>query len=66
MEVNVFFFPGYMRRWKEEGGFRGTLGFSGNVFFHCGEGREGFTGGNFLYKFIMGWGRGCTGGKSAP
>jgi hypothetical protein len=33
MEVNVFFFLGYMRRWKEEGGFRGTLGFSGNVFF---------------------------------
>ncbi|CAM6011152.1 unnamed protein product, partial [Sphagnum balticum] len=24
--------------------------------------REGFTRGNFLYKFIMGRGKGCTGG----
>ncbi len=32
MEVNVFFSPRYMKRWKEEGE-RGTLGFSRNVFF---------------------------------
>jgi hypothetical protein len=41
--------------WKEEGG-------KGYTFFHCGEAREGFTGGNFFYKFIMGRGKGCTGG----
>ncbi len=27
-----FFFPRYMKRWKEEGE-KGTLGFFGNVFF---------------------------------
>jgi len=32
VEVNVSFFPRYMKRWKEEGE-KGTLGFSGNVFF---------------------------------
>ncbi len=40
MEVNVFFFPRYMKRWKEEGG-KGVHFYSGNVFFHCGEAREG-------------------------
>ncbi len=32
MEVNVFFFPRYMKRWKEEGG-KGVHFYSGNVFF---------------------------------
>ncbi len=30
-----------MKRWKEEGGKGVHLRFSGNVFFHCGEAREG-------------------------
>ncbi len=59
VEVNVFFSPRYMKRWKEEGG-EGYIGFFWKCFFHCGEGREGFTGGNFFYKFIVGWGKGCT------
>ncbi len=59
MEVNVFFSPRYMKRWKEEGG-KGYIGFFRKCFFHCGEGREGFTGGNFFYKFIVGRGKGCT------
>jgi len=53
VEVNVFFSPIYMKRWKEEGG-KGLIGFRVKCFFHCGEGREGFSGGNFFYKFIMG------------
>jgi len=54
-----------MKRWQEEGR-KGYIGFFWKCFFHCGEGREGFTGGNFFYKFIMGRGKGCTGGKGAP
>ncbi len=40
MEVNVFFFLRYMKRWKEEGG-KGYIGFFWKCFFHCGEGKEG-------------------------
>ncbi len=47
MEVNVFFFPKYMKRWKEEGG-KGLIGFFWKCFFHCGVAREGFTKGFFL------------------
>jgi hypothetical protein len=39
VEVNVFFFHRYMKRWKEEGE-RGTF-FRVKCFFHCGEAREG-------------------------
>ncbi len=49
----MFFFSPSLEMWKEEGG-------KGYIFFHCGEAREGFTGGNFFYKFIMGRGKGCT------
>jgi hypothetical protein len=59
VEVNVFFFPRYMKKWKEEGG-KGYIGFFWKCFFHRGKGRERFTGGNFFYKFIVGWGKGCT------
>jgi len=56
----MFFFPcRYMKRWKEEGG-KGYIGFFWKCFFHFGEAREGFTEGNFFYKFIMGRGKGCT------
>jgi hypothetical protein len=47
VEVNVFFFPKYMKRWKEEGG-KGLIGFFWKCFFHCGVAREGFTKGFFL------------------
>jgi hypothetical protein len=41
----MFFFPYiYMKRWKEEGG-KGYIGFFWKCFVHCGEDREGFTGG---------------------
>ncbi len=59
----MFYFPKCMKRWKEEGE-RGTF-FRVKCFFHCGEAREGLTGGNFFYKFIMGQGKRCTGGKGA-
>jgi hypothetical protein len=48
-----------MKRWKEEVG-KGVHWVFWKCFFHCGEGREGFTGGNFFYKFIMGRGKGCS------
>jgi len=54
-----FFCPRYMKRWKEEGGKGYIQGFW-KWFFHCGEAR-----GNFFDKFIMGGGKGCTGGKGA-
>ncbi len=39
VEVNGFFFPRYMKRWKEEGG-KGYI-FFWKCFFHCGMVREG-------------------------
>jgi len=68
VEVNAFFFPRYMKRWKEEGG-KGYIGFFWKCFFHCGEGREGFIEGNFFLQIHYGTGervhrgKGCTGGK---
>jgi hypothetical protein len=49
VEVNVFFSPRYMKRWKEEGG-KGLIGFFWKCFFHCGVAREGFTGGYFFLQ----------------
>ncbi len=63
----MFFFSLDISKGGRRRGERGTLGFFWKCFFHCGEGsREGFTGGNFFYKSIMGPGKGCTGGKGAP
>ncbi len=50
----------------EGGGGKGVhLGFFGNVFFIVERLGRGFSEGNFFYKFIMGRGKGCTGGKGA-
>jgi hypothetical protein len=55
VEVNGFFFPRYMKRWKEEGG-KGYI-FFWKCFFHCGVAREGFTGGYYFLQIHYG-GRG--------
>jgi hypothetical protein len=64
VEVNVFFFPRCMKRWKEEGK-RGTFRVFRNVFFIVEWLGRGSPGVISFYKFIMGWGKGCTGGKGA-
>jgi len=43
----MFFFPRNIWVGGRRRGERGT-------FFHCGEAREGLSGGNFFYKVIMG------------
>ncbi len=58
MEVNVFFSPRYMKRWKEEGE-RGTFRVSRNIFFIVEWLGRGSPGVIFFYKFIMGRGKGC-------
>jgi hypothetical protein len=58
----MFFFPPDIWKGGRRRGERGTFRIFWECFFHCGEGREGFTRGNFLYKFIMGRGKACTGG----
>ncbi len=57
VEVNVFFFRRYMKRWKEEGG-KGYIGFFWKCFFHCGEGREG-KGVIFLTNSLSDGGKGA-------
>ncbi len=47
MEVNVFFFPRYMKGGRRRGE-RDTFRVFWKCFFHCEEAREGFTGGIFL------------------
>ncbi len=47
-----------MERGRGKGVHLGLL----EMFFHCGEAKEGFIGGNFFDKFIMGRGKGCTEG----
>jgi hypothetical protein len=59
VEVNVFFFPRYMKRWEEEGGGRGTFRVSRNVFLIVEWLGRGSPGVFFFYKFIMGWGKRC-------
>jgi hypothetical protein len=59
MEVNVFFSPRYMKRWKERGK-KGTLGFSGNVFFIVERVGRGSPGVIFFTNSL--W----DGGKGAP
>jgi len=63
LEVDVFFFLS-LEMWKEEGG-KWLIWGLWKCFFHCEEAREGFSGVNFFYKFIMGRGKGCTGGEGA-
>jgi hypothetical protein len=53
-----------MKRWKEEGK-RGTFRVFRNVFFIVEWLGRGSPGVISFYKFIMGWGKGCTGGKGA-
>jgi hypothetical protein len=40
VEVNGFFLPKYMKRWKKDKE-RGTFRVFWKCFFHCGEAREG-------------------------
>jgi len=50
-----------MRRWKEEGGFRGTLGFSGNVFFNVERVGRGSSGVIFFTNSLWDRGEGALG-----
>jgi hypothetical protein len=58
----MFFFPGCMKMWKEEGE-RGIFRVCRNVFFIVEWLGRGSPRVFFFYKFIMGRGKGCTGGK---
>ncbi len=48
-----FFFPRDIWVGGRRRGERGTFWVL-RCFFHCGEAREGLSGGNFFYKVIMG------------
>jgi len=57
--VYVFFFPAIYEKVERGGGkgvHFGSTFWVLRCFFHCGEAREGLSGGNFFYKVIMGRG----------